>query len=84
MGNDAVVYNGEYSTWCPSRLQNQPSTSGATFCALFSGIFEYVQNMLTCCPKISLKLQHIFIFFNLILLYPALTSLMGEEVVLLR
>ena len=26
--NDAVVYKGEYSTWCPSRPQNQPSTSG--------------------------------------------------------
>ena len=28
MGNDAVVYKGKYSTWCPSRPQNQPFTSG--------------------------------------------------------
>ena len=28
MGYDAVVCNGEYSTLCPSRLQNQPCTFG--------------------------------------------------------
>ena len=28
MGNDVVVYKGKYSTWCPSRPQDQPFTSG--------------------------------------------------------
>ena len=27
-GNDTVVYKGEYGTWCPSWLQNQPCTFG--------------------------------------------------------
>ena len=28
MGYDVVLYEGEYSTLCPSRLQNRPCTFG--------------------------------------------------------